>query len=81
MPTIEIYSKPDCSLCDKAKEILLQFQSEFSLEIKEFNIETDAGIFELYKEKIPVIKMNGEVLFYGRISESALRRKLQELGR
>lgn len=68
-----IYSKPDCHLCDIAKQIVRKIAGEFSLEVQEINIQDDAKTFEHYKYEIPVVFLNDSEVFRHRISEDELR--------
>ncbi|MDA8234632.1 MAG: glutaredoxin family protein [Clostridia bacterium] len=73
---ITIYSKDECSLCDKAKAIVEKVAQDYPLEIEMFDITTDPVIFEKYKYQIPVIAINGEIKFISKVSEFWLRREL-----
>ena len=73
---ITIYTKEECSLCDKAKFLVEKVAPDYSLEIDMFDITTDPVIFEKYKYQIPVITINGEVKFVSKVSEFWLRREL-----
>jgi uncharacterized membrane protein len=57
MIRIVIYTRQHCPLCDQALEDLDQFQSEFPHEITQVDIESDAVLYEHYREQIPVIKI------------------------
>ena len=76
---IEIYSKPDCSLCDKAKTVIEKVKSQRPLTISEIDISKDPILFEKYKEKIPVIFINGKQAFVYKVHETVLRKKLDIL--
>ncbi len=73
---IEIYSKPNCSLCDKAKAVIEKIKSERAITISEIDISKDPVLFEKYKEKIPVVFINGKQAFVYKIHETTLRKKL-----
>ncbi len=79
MITIEIMTKKDCSLCDDAKEIIEQVIADFPAEIKMTDIESDPELFERYKEKIPVVLINGEESFVYKVHPTTLRKKLDKL--
>lgn len=55
-----LYSKADCSLCEKAKEALEQFKRECAFELTVTDITSNAVLFEKYKFDIPVLAINGE---------------------
>ncbi len=80
-PKVEIYSKPECHLCDEAKSILLKVQKEIPFEVCEINITSDQKLFNKFKEQIPVIFVNGRKAFKFRINENELRRRLLALSK
>jgi glutaredoxin len=54
MPTLILYSKPDCHLCEGLQEKLMQIQSlQFDLEVRD--ITTHAEWFEAYQYEVPVL--------------------------
>lgn len=73
---VEIYSKPDCHLCDEAKSVLLKAQKDFPFDLIEVDITTDQTMFEEYKEQIPVVFIDGRKAFKFRVDEKELRKKL-----
>lgn len=76
---VEIYSKPDCYLCDNAKTILLKAQKNLPFNIEEVDITQNKELFEQYKEQIPVVFINGRKAFKFRVNEKALQKQLKEL--
>jgi glutaredoxin len=79
MITIEVMTKKDCCLCDDAKEIIEQVIAEFPVELKITDIESDPRLLERYKEKIPVVIINGEESFVFKVHRTTLRKKLEKL--
>ena len=79
MITIEILTKEDCSLCDTAKAIVEKVLPDFPAQLKMTDIESDAGLFETYREKIPVVRINGEESFVYKVHEVTLRKKLEKI--
>ncbi|AVX19785.1 Glutaredoxin [Carboxydocella sporoproducens DSM 16521] len=77
---ITVYSKENCCLCDKAKAIIDRVKRYWELEVEEVDITMDPQLFELYKEKIPVVAIDGEPIFFGKISELWLKRELARRG-
>lgn len=73
---LQIYSKPECHLCDDAKELVRRVGASYPLEIETVNIEEDPEAYERYKHEIPVGFLEGRKLFKYRIDEKALRRAL-----
>ena len=79
MITIEIMTKNDCCLCDDAKAVIEQVIADYSAELKMTDIESDPELFERYKEKIPVVLINGEESFVYKVHPITLRKKLGKL--
>ena len=76
---IEILTKKDCCLCDDAKEIIEKVLPDFSASLTTTDIESDPILFETYKERIPVVRLNGEESFVYKVHEVTLRKKLEKL--
>ncbi|MZG54045.1 MAG: glutaredoxin family protein [Nitrospinae bacterium] len=76
---IEILTKKDCCLCDDAKEIIEKVLPDFPASLKMTDIESDPALFEIYKERIPVVRLNGEESFVYKVHEITLRKKLEKL--
>ncbi len=78
MIIIEIMTKHDCCLCDDAKEIIEQVIADMPAELKMTDIESDPELFERYKERIPVVLINGEESFVYKVHPITLRKKLEQ---
>lgn len=73
---IEILTKQGCSLCDEAKEIVNKVLSDYPARLVMTDIESDPTLYEEFKERIPVVRINGEESFVYKTHEITLRRKL-----
>ena len=68
--TVTLYGRPDCHLCDEAREQLLALLDEgLGFELRERNIEDDEELLARYLELIPVVELDGV-----RVSELGLDR-------
>ena len=76
---IEILTKKDCCLCDDAKEIIERVLPDFPATLTMIDIESDPDLVTTYKEKIPVVRINGKEIFVYKTHEITLRKKLEEL--
>ena len=76
---IEILTKKDCCLCDDAKEIIERVLPDFPATLTMIDIESDPDLFESYKERIPVVRINGKESFVFKVHETTLRKKIEEL--
>ncbi len=79
MITIEIMTKSGCCLCDDAREIIEQVIVGIPAEIKMTDIASDPELLERYKEKIPVVLINGKESFVYKVHPITLRKKLDKL--
>ena len=76
---IEILTKKDCALCDDAKEVVERVLPDFPATLKMIDIESYSDLFEKYKEKIPVVRINAKENFVYKVNEITLRKKLEKL--
>lgn len=75
--TLKLYTKPDCPLCDDAKDALNAVAADSPIKIEEIDITSNLGLFTKYKDTIPVLEMNGKPMFEHRIDVGVLKRKLK----
>lgn len=73
-----LYTKEDCSLCDRAKAVLRRLQTDFELDVREVDITRDPSTYEEYRYAIPVLVIDGRHRFEAnRITEHYVRRVLE----
>ena len=77
MPTITLYGKPDCPLCDKAEAQLRRWCSASDVAIEIVDITQDDDLYARYWAEIPVIAFMDGTTLYAPIDEAELRRALQ----
>ena len=75
-PTLTLYSRPGCHLCDDARAALERVRARAPFTLREVNIETDDSLHSRYLERIPVVALGDEELFDFYVDEDALRRRL-----
>ncbi|WLR53309.1 glutaredoxin family protein [Bacillus tianshenii] len=75
---VVLYSRKKCPLCDQARDVLIELQNEFPLNIKEVDIYSDDELLEKYQLMIPVVDIDGEQADYGMIVKDLLRNRLLE---
>lgn len=76
IPTVRLYSKPGCHLCEHAEDLLEEITAECPLDVEIIDITTDTDLFERYRYEIPVIAVEGGGTISGRITIEDLRRAL-----
>jgi glutaredoxin len=77
MSTVDLYSRPDCHLCDRARAAILAMREEgVRFELREIDIESDDDLLSRYLERIPVVAVDGEVVSELILDVDALRARL-----
>ncbi len=76
MIIVDLYSSHHCSLCEKAKDILLKLQKEIPFVLKEIKIKETDQFYGNFKERIPVVFIDGKEVLSGIVSEPELRKNL-----
>ena len=72
-PTVTLYGKPDCHLCDEARAAVTQALEGREVELLEIDISTDPALRRDYGERIPVVEVGGEERFRYFVDVEALR--------
>jgi glutaredoxin len=80
-PTITLYGRPGCHLCDDARAALLRLQPKAGFALVEVDITADDELHRRYLERIPVVALDGEELFDFHLDEEVLLRRLHYRGR
>jgi hypothetical protein len=75
---VEIYSKPGCTLCTLALFTLQAVQRRVPFQLIERDIREDPALSHTWRYDIPVVCIDGEVAFRGRLTEEAFERRLAE---
>jgi glutaredoxin len=75
--TITIYSKPDCHLCDRAKEVVERCRSKADFTVEVIDISQDPELFERYRNDIPLIFLDGKEIARHFVRERQLLKLLQ----
>jgi glutathione S-transferase len=75
-----LYGRPDCHLCDQARDGLRNLIAEgLPFDLEEVNIESDEELHARFLERIPVIELDGEFVSELGLDEGALRARLGTL--
>ncbi len=78
-PTVVLYGRPDCHLCNEVREGLEELRAGLTFELVEVDIESDEGLLRRYLERIPVIEVGGEVVSELFLDADGLRARLDTL--
>ena len=75
-PSVVLYSRPGCCLCDEAREVLMRVRARRPFRFQERDIDTDDSLLRAYLERIPVVTIDGVEAFELFVDESELERRI-----
>ena len=61
------------------KIVLINVSNEYEFDLKETDIESDTELNQKYKDRIPVLLINGKLFAKYRVSEVKLKEKLKSI--
>lgn len=69
-PTITLFTKEGCTLCDKVKDVLVDVRESYPHSLQQIDItdEQHSDWFDKYKYDIPVLHVNGQYWIKHRIT-------------
>jgi glutaredoxin len=77
-----LYGRPDCHLCDEARdELAAMAAAGAAIEVEEVDIESDETLLRRYLERIPVIAIGDDVVSELGLDANALQARLATLSR
>jgi glutaredoxin len=79
---LTLISKPDCHLCETAREVVdgvvAELGSTASIEVEELSILEHPDLYEKHVEEIPVVLIDGRVHNIWRVDPARLKRAILE---
>ena len=75
---VEIYSRPDCHLCDEAKAQIAPLLRGAGATLREVNIDADPILRARYDLDVPVIFLGARKVAKHRVDLRQFRRQLEE---
>jgi glutaredoxin len=79
MATITLYGKPGCHLCEGARSVVRGVAAPRGVEVVEVDITLDPVLERRYRERIPVLALDGEELFDYVVDGGALEERLDKV--
>ena len=78
---VEIFSRPNCHLCDEAKAAIerVRKRTRLGFDLNVVNIETDPKLEREFGTDIPVVFVNGQKAFKYRVDEIEFEKRLKRL--
>ncbi|XP_030209364.1 glutaredoxin-like protein C5orf63 homolog isoform X1 [Gadus morhua] len=76
LPTLTLYTKDPCPLCDDAKETLKPYKHRFLFQTVDITLPENKTWYKKYKYDIPVFHFNGQFLMMHRVDTGLLEQHL-----
>ena len=73
VPRVVLYTRIGCHLCDDALALL----ESHGLKPTCIDVDTDPSLRERFNECVPVVEIDGQIRFRGRVDPILLRRLLR----
>jgi len=77
-PHVIFYTRPGCHLCEEAKLSIAAADCADAYTFEEINIEADPDLRRRYGWDIPVVVLNGRVVFKHRLTTADFKRALSD---
>jgi glutaredoxin len=74
---VDIYSKPSCSHCDEAIDVVERVRARIPFELRIISILEDPAAMMAWRYDIPVVVVDGEPAFKHRVDEAAFEALLR----
>ncbi|KAK2826861.1 hypothetical protein Q5P01_021075 [Channa striata] len=78
LPTLTLFTKAPCPLCDAAKEKLKAFENRFVLQQVDISLPENRLWLDRYKYDTPVFHLNGQFVMKHRVDVTLLDKLLKK---
>ena len=80
MPTLTLYTKTDCTLCDEARIALERVRARVPFDLEVLDIGADPALSARYGERVPVVLVDGAESYEYVVDEDDLEVRLSGAG-
>jgi len=74
---VVVYTRRGCHLCDVAWQQLEKRRKRYRFTMAAVDIDADPALVRRFDAQVPVVEINGDVRFWGRINDVLLDRLLE----
>jgi glutaredoxin len=74
--SVQLYSAQGCHLCESARRVLERVRAQVPFDLEEIDIGGDPELERRYRERLPVVVIDGEEVFTYYVHPDALRRRV-----
>ena len=78
-PTLTLFTRRGCHLCEKGKEMIDTLSEEFDFDYQECDIDSSDEWTEKYGLMIPVVTINEKEVQFGQLDKTSLFKTLTEI--
>jgi glutaredoxin len=79
MTLVTLYGKPGCHLCEEARQVVEAVRERYPFDLEEVDITRDPTLERAYRERIPVVAIDGEEALELVIERSELEERLASM--
>jgi glutaredoxin len=80
VPTLTLYGKPGCHLCDDARAVVEGVAARRDVTLEQIDVSLDPALHARYGQRIPVLEIDGEAAFEFFVDAGALELRLDRVG-
>ena len=73
---VTLFHAPGCHLCESARRVLERVRVDLPFELEEVDISAEPELERRYRERLPVVEVDGEEAFTYFVHPDGLRRRL-----
>jgi glutaredoxin len=73
-PSVTMYSRTTCGLCDEARDVILAVRAETPFEYEEVFVDDRDELERAYGVRVPVVLVDGQERFELHVDPDELRR-------
>ncbi len=70
---VTLYTKEDCGLCREAEQMVLEMQKKIRFEIDFVDISADPVVYNRYRDRVPVVAVDGKEVAGAPLDEQRLK--------
>ncbi len=70
---VTVFTKDGCGLCRDAEEMVLRLQKKIRFEVDFVDIDTDPVVYDRYRDRVPVVAVDGKEVAAAPLDEPRLK--------
>ena len=78
VPTVTIYSRSDCHLCQVVHRMAQHLQGELAFQLHYVDVDARPDWVGHFGDRVPVVLIDQREIFSGRVTEGQLRRAIEK---